>query len=129
MKSQWAAGLAVMLSSTAMAQTAFLDNAPDVPLPPGAVALTASALEPAAPGGQHLVYIVGADAPADAAFGFYAETLPQLGWALREQGGEGLSYVRGRDQLAVRLLEGGAADGRVTLLIEVTSSPASQALD
>jgi hypothetical protein len=120
---------ALTLAGTAAAQTPFLEGAPDVPLPQGAVALTASAVEPETAGGQHLLYLVSAEGPAEAALGFYAETLPQLGWAPAERQDEALTYARGRDLLLVRPFAEGAADGRVTLLVEVISSPASQALD
>ncbi|MBU6405771.1 MAG: hypothetical protein KGS44_01355 [Alphaproteobacteria bacterium] len=124
-----AAACSAFLIGTAAAQTAFLEEAPDMPLPPGSTALAASSLEPAAPGGQHLVFLIGAEGPAATPLAFYAETLPGLGWTPAGRAETALFYVRGRDQLVLRLLDGGTAEGRVTLLIELVSSPASQALD
>lgn len=129
MRGLMAAGLTGLTAAVAGAQTPFLEGAPDVPLPPGGLALTASSVEPETAGGQHLLFLVAAPGPVEAALGFYTETLPQLGWAPAQPQGEGLLYVRGRDLLRMRPFAEATEDGRVTLLVEVISSPASQALD
>lgn len=98
--------LALLLASLAgPADAQYFGTIEDVPLAP-ALSETQPGYVFDAGAGR----VVGAEAsgPADLAGvrAFYVETLPALGWAL-SSGGDPLVFVRGREQMTLRIAEEG----------------------
>lgn len=120
--------VAMAMVDMAYGQATFLRGAPDVPIPAGATEMAASPVTLEGPAGRYTVSFVGAAVPWTDHMAFYRATLPELGWSLLEQSETALLFARGRDQLTIRFVDN-LEEGELVIVLELQSSPASQALD
>jgi hypothetical protein len=113
--------LPLAIASPAFAQARFFTAIPDLPLPPGY-----SEIESAIGfDGEHgRLVMAAAHGPAQSGLvvrDFYSETLPQLGWAVSQEGGA-VVFQRGRERLNVFIeQESEATELRVQLIVRPAS--------
>ncbi|WP_158047911.1 hypothetical protein [Skermanella pratensis] len=87
----------------ALAADAFVEGIDDLPLMPGLVAVADQSLVFDKPGGRIVQAVATGSLDASAIRSFYADTVPQLGWAAAGEG----RFVRDGELLRLELVESG----------------------
>jgi hypothetical protein len=113
-----------LLATAAFAETVFLRDMEDLPLAPSFTEIGPRAVAFATPEGRLGVAVATGEGEEAAIIGFYAASLPQLGWSAGEKPN---SFVRGRDRLTLSFAR--ASDGALEVTYTLLSRPASQAVD
>lgn len=94
-------GIGLAVTASAVAQTRYLSDMPDVPLPPAFTEIADAALVFDKPEGRVVRASARAPADVDSGRGFYRETLPELGWRLVSDGADADIYERGTERLTL----------------------------
>ncbi len=110
-------------AASAVAETRFLTEADDIPLPSGWIERADGVAFDGDSGGIVEASAEGAGGAAAAAQ-FYRDSLPALGWAIAPGGA--LQFRRGRERLTIVVRDEG---GRTIAAFRLIAQPASMALD
>ncbi|MCQ2914667.1 MAG: hypothetical protein MJ247_05685 [Alphaproteobacteria bacterium] len=101
------------------AETVFAEGFEDLPIMPGLHHSDNQSIHFDTPGGRIVeVGLEGEDSKGSEVFKFYSETLPQLGWKLKENNKKRFTFTR-EDEELIFTVEGEAP---VLVRIELTSS-------
>ncbi len=121
------AAVLFLFAAPAAAATNFFSLIEDLPIAPG-LAETQSQVSLVSDRGDLVIEIAEGAATAAAVRGFYAETLPALGWSLSPGGpAEEALFQRGRERLTLTFTA--LANGRLRLEARLVTHPASTRAD
>ena len=123
------AAVLFLLAAPASANAAarFFSLIEDLPIAPG-LAETQSQASLVSDRGDLVIEVAEGAAGAEAVRGFYAETLPALGWSLSPGAPAGQTlFQRGREQLTLTYKP--LANGRLRLEVRLVTRPASMRAD